>query len=125
MIRNFGVRSRLVLGCLVLVALAATPLLLRATTTPVISVTVTNSSNREIRHFYLSPSNEDNWGPDQLNNSTISAGGSHTFSNLSCEATNIKLVAEDQDGCFITKIVSCSENSAWTITNETARDCGN
>jgi hypothetical protein len=52
-------------------------------------------------------------------------GGSFTISNVSCSGSTIKVIAEDQDGCFSYQVVSCSEGATWTITNDTARDCGN
>jgi hypothetical protein len=59
-------------------------------------------------------------------NSTISPnGGSVTIGSVSCNGSTVKVIAEDQDGCFIYKVVSCSENVTWTITNSDSRDCGN
>ena len=57
--------------------------------------------------------------PDQLGNSVISAnGGSVTISNVSCGGASIKVIAEDQEGCFTYQVVTCSESATWTITNE-------
>jgi hypothetical protein len=90
-----------------------------------ISITIVNNSQREIRHVYLSPSNQDNWGPDQLNGSAISSGGgSYTLSSVSCDQTSIKVIAEDQNGCFLYKLVACADNATWTITNDATPDCG-
>ena len=90
------------------------------------SITIVNNSGREIRHVYLSPADQNNWGSDQLVNSVISPnGGSFTLSDVSCGGANIKVIAEDQEGCFSYQVVSCSASSTWTITNDTARDCGN
>ena len=90
------------------------------------AITIVNNSSREIRHVYLSAPDQNNWGSDQLGNSVISAnGGSYTLSNVSCGGASIKVIAEDQDGCFSYEIVSCSDNATWTITSSTARDCGN
>ena len=100
--------------------------LLSSAHAPATAITIVNNSGREIRHVFLSPPDQNNWGPDQLVNSVISAnGGSFTISNVSCGGPTIKVIAEDQDGCFIYQVVSCSENATWTITNDTARDCGN
>jgi hypothetical protein len=115
----------LALLLLAIAVLASAPLLMGATSTVTTTVTVVNNSSREIRHIYFSPSNQDDWGPDQLNSSVIGQGSSHTLNNVPCEGADIKIIAEDQDGCFITRTVTCSENTNWTITNETARDCGN
>ena len=93
---------------------------------PTTSITIVNNSSREIRHVYLSPPDQDNWGSDQLVNSVISPnGGSFTISDASCSGTSIKVIAEDHEGCFSYKVVSCSGSVTWTISNEDSRDCGN
>ena len=89
------------------------------------AITIVNNSSREIRHVYLSAPDQNNWGADQLANSVIAPnGGSFTISNVSCGGASIKVIAEDQDGCFSYEVVSCSDNASWTITNSTTRDCG-
>ena len=99
--------------------------LLSSAHVPTASITITNNSGREITHVYLSPPDQNNWGSDQLVNSVISPnGGSFTIGSVSCSGT-IKVIAEDQEGCFSYQVVSCSEGTTWTITNDTARDCGN
>ena len=113
----------------VLIALAVTPLMSRAArpetaaVSATTAVTIVNNSSREIRHVYLSATTDNNWGADQLNNTVIAIGGSHAVS-LSC-GSDIKVIAEDQDGCFYYEVVSCSENSTWTINSNSERDCGN
>ena len=93
---------------------------------PASAITIVNNSSREIRHVYLSAPDQNNWGSDQLVNSVIAPnGGSFTISNVSCGGASIKVIAEDQDGCFSYQVVSCSENATWTITSGTTRDCGN
>jgi hypothetical protein len=86
-------------------------------------ITVTNNSNRQIVYLYLSPVGQDSWGPDQLNNASLGNGQSVTLSNVSCSEAEIKVIGEDSDGCFVSAVVSCSDGQ-WTITNETAADCG-
>lgn len=103
-----------------LVGLAALAPLSKATAP--LSITVVNNSDKQIRHFYLSSTNSDNWGPDQLSE-PISAGTSRTL-NVSWEQSTIKLVAEDQDGCFMYQTVEASGSLTWTITGYTSRDCG-
>jgi len=113
--------SRFLLLVAVLCTLAAlTPL--SATTTPSLTITVVNNSSREIRNLYLSPADNDNWGPDQLNGS-ISPGATRTL-NVSWDQSTVKLIAEDQDGCFMQTIVEATGNPVWTITSNTTRNCG-
>jgi hypothetical protein len=86
------------------------------------TITVVNNSGWTIQHIYLSPPNQDNWGPDQLNNTTLGPGASVTI-NSSCSGSSIKVITEDQDGCFLSNIVSCSGNATWTIAGNSTRDC--
>ena len=100
------------------------PLLSRAYA-PSTAITIVNNSSREIRHVYLSPPDQNNWGSDQLVNSVISPnGGSFTISNVNCSGSSIKVIAEDHEGCFVYHVVTCSEAVTWTITNDATRDCG-
>ena len=91
---------------------------------PTNSVTIVNNTGREIRHVYFSPTNEENWGSDQLNNFVIAAGGTREV-NSSCSAGDIKVIAENQDGCFFYQVVSCGSNVSWTIASDASADCGN
>ena len=116
--------SLVTLGIFVGIMVSA-PLLSRAHPS-VTSVTIVNNSSREIRHVFLSPTDQNNWGPDQLNNTSIvSGGGSVTLGDVACNGSTIKVIAEDQDGCFIYQTVTCSQATTWTITNDSTRDCGN
>ena len=100
------------------------PLMSRAHA-PATSITIVNNSSREIRHVFLSAADQNNWGPNQLGSSVIAAGGgSVTLSDVACDAANIKVITEDHEGCFLSKIVACSEATTWTITNDATPDCG-
>jgi len=88
-------------------------------------VTISNNSSRAIRHVYVSAANQDNWGPDQLNGSIPPGGGSFTLDNVSCSGSGAKIIAEDQNGCFLYRVVACNDNVTWTITNDAVPDCGN
>jgi hypothetical protein len=115
-------RSPLVLVA-ALCALAALPLLSSARARSN-SINVVNSSGRQIVHIYLSPAESDNWGPEQLNGSVIAPGQSFNVEDVACSQSQIKVVAEDGEGCFLSSPVSCGGATTWTITNETAADCG-
>ena len=91
----------------------------------VMSIAVTNNSSREIRHVYLSPVDRKEWGPDQMDGTVLKTGQTFTIIDVSCQSNEIKIVAEDQDGCFMYGVVSCAEAStSWVITDDTVRDCG-
>lgn len=88
------------------------------------AVTITNNSSRVIRHVYLAPGGTDDWGPDQLNGTTIASGESFALNNISCGATGVKVITEDQNGCFNYNTVSCATATTWTITDDATPDCG-
>jgi hypothetical protein len=106
----------------VLCAFAAMPLLSRAQTQAA-SIRVDNNSNWVIRHIYLSSVTDNNWGPDQLNDSVLNPGSSFTISTV-CDGSQIKVISEDVDGCFLAKVVDCSDNAVWIIGNNATRNCG-
>jgi hypothetical protein len=113
----------LMIICVALFAFATTPLLSGAQTST--SVNIVNNSTRVIRNVYLSHVDSDDWSADQLaNGATIGPGQSSTISNLACDQTQVKVIAEDQDGCFLSTVINCGDSATWTVTNDTAADCG-
>jgi hypothetical protein len=122
---SYSMRNRpsLIIICVALLTLAALPLVSRAQ--PSTSVNIVNNSSRGIRNIYLSHVDVDDWGNNQLGNTTISPGQSFNLSNVACDQQQVKVIGEDQDGCFLSTVVACGDNATWTITNDTARDCGN
>jgi len=122
-LRDALLNSKIYFCVLMLVAMLSTLTPLSATTAPPLTIKVVNNSSWEIRRFYLSPVDNDNWGPDQLNESSISPGATRTL-NVSWDQSTVKLVAEDQDGCFMYTTVEATGNPVWTITSDTTRNCG-
>jgi hypothetical protein len=113
---------RLIILCVALFVLAALSTARTPTTT---SVNIVNNSTREMRNVYLSHVDADDWSANQLSDgSTIAAGHSFTLNNLACDQQQVKVIAEDQDGCFLSTVVTCGDSGSWAITNDTARDCG-
>jgi len=120
--RNMRNLFSFVILCAAFGMLAIFPLLSSAR--PSTSVQIVNNTSRTIRYVYLSHVNADDWTGDQLGGSGISPGGSSTLSNVACDQSQIKVIGEDQDGCFVYQVVNCGGAATWTITNNTAADCG-
>jgi len=123
-IDNMRTSRSLIVIAVALFTFASLPLLSRAQPSSS-SVNIVNNSTRSIVHVYVSHVNSDDWSGNQLGDSTISSGQSFNLSNFTCDGQQIKVIGEDQDGCFSSTVVNCGESSTWTITNDTARDCGN
>ncbi|MEK6334549.1 MAG: hypothetical protein AABM67_06340 [Acidobacteriota bacterium] len=113
--------GHLIILCVGLFAMTA----FSAARTLTTSVTIVNNSDRAIRNVYLSHVNVDDWGDNQLpDGASIASGQSYNLSNVACDQSQVKVIAEDQDGCFASTVVNCGSSGTWTITNSTARDCG-
>jgi len=87
-------------------------------------VHIKNKSDWEIHHLFMSPSDQDHWGPDQLGNNTIAAGGgSFELHKVPCDTWDIKIVDEDGDECVITGVDICASKEGWVITNDNLLSC--
>lgn len=118
-------KYRVMFFFLLLVGLAGAAPLFSSACRPATSVVIANNATSlEFRHLYLA-SSDNNWGQDQLHGSVISAGSTYTLNNIACEGATIKVIAEDQAGCFLYQTIACGESSNWTVTNEATPDCGN
>jgi hypothetical protein len=97
----------------------------RSSSGQMLGISVINNADREIRHLYLSPVNQNSWGPDLLDGRVVKKGESFQITDAACQGYEIKVIAEDQQGCFSYGVVTCAEAStSWTITNDTPADCG-
>jgi hypothetical protein len=89
------------------------------------SVTIVNNCSRDIRSVFLSHVNADDWTSNQLSDgASIAAGQSYDLSNVTCDQQQVKVIAEDSDGGFLSTVVTCGQSATWTINNDTVRDCG-
>lgn len=88
------------------------------------AVTITNSSHWEIHQLYLSASDQDDWGPDQLGRRTIKArGGSYTLTGIPCDKYDVRLVDEDGDECEVRRVPLCADHDSWVIRDDDLLKC--
>jgi len=109
--------TKLTLALLLLCAVASPVLAKKA------SVQVINQSKWEIHHLYLSPTSENEWGPDQLEDEILAKGDRITLTNISCDEYDIKVVDEDGDECVIEAVSLCRDHSFWKITDKALLEC--
>jgi hypothetical protein len=112
--------QRAVATCVALLAIAG----LSAARSLSGSITVTNQSSRTIVHLYVAHANAEDWSDDRLSGSSIANGQSFTISNINWDEPQIKVIGEDQEGCFLSTVVDSNGTVTWTITNATAASCG-
>lgn len=88
-------------------------------------IMIENKSHWDIYKLYLSPSDNRNWGPDQLGNKVIKSGTSFTLHSIPCNDYDIKIVDEDGDSCVITNVNMCRDHTHWTLTDNELLSCEN
>jgi hypothetical protein len=87
------------------------------------TVKVVNKSDWEIHQFFVSSSEEEDWGPDQLGEEVIATGESFELRNIPCDTYDVMLVDEDGDECIVEEIELCGDKEQVTITNKILLGC--
>jgi hypothetical protein len=87
------------------------------------NVKVVNKSDWEIHQFFLSSSDNDEWGPDQLGEQVIGTGEAFTLKGIPCDTYDVMLVDEAEDECIVEAVDICGASETWTITNKILLGC--
>lgn len=81
----------------------------------------TNTGSVEICELYLSPVDDESWGPDQLEEETIPAGEQFTLTNIPAGSYDAKAVGCDDAGEITLQLdISSDETSDATSANPAA-----
>ncbi len=89
------------------------------------TIKIINQSKWEIHHLYLSSSDDEDWGPDQLGKDVLEKGQSFTLTDIDCDKYDIRIVDEDDDACVIEKVSLCEDTTEWKITDKVLLKCEN
>ena len=87
------------------------------------TVKIINQSKWEIHHIFLSSSEDEEWGPDQLEDDILAKGDSLTLTDIECNDYDIRVVDEDGDECVIEQVDLCGDHSYWKITDKDLLEC--
>jgi hypothetical protein len=87
------------------------------------NVTVHNKSDFAIHNFFLSPSDQEHWGPDQLGDDVIGNGAKFTITQIPCNTYDVKLVDEDGDECIVAEVDICGGADNWVINEDDLLEC--
>lgn len=107
------------LGSLLLV-LASAPALAEKTASRIV---VVNKSAWAIHELYFSPTNETEWGEDQLGKKTINTGDQFTLTGVPCGKWDVKVVDEDGDECVVEDVALCGVTDNWVIDDKSLLAC--
>lgn len=86
-------------------------------------VAIRNTSSWDIHQLYLSSTESDDWGPDQLGEHVIGNGETFKLSGIPCDDYDVKLIDEDGDECVVTEVTLCADADAWVINDDDLLDC--
>lgn len=86
-------------------------------------VVIKNKSDWEIHQLFLSPVEDEVWGPDQLGEHVIGTGETFELSKVPCDRYDVRLVDEDGDECVVSEVDICGSDQGWVITNDDLLDC--
>ncbi len=87
------------------------------------TVKIINQSKWEIHHIFLSSTEDEEWGSDQLEDQILAKGDSLTLTDIPCDLYDIKVVDEDGDECVIEEVDLCGDHSYWKITDKDLLEC--
>jgi hypothetical protein len=104
-------------------AVALAPMTEARAGTKTSNVKIVNKSQWSIDRLYLSPTDTDAWGPDQLADAVIEPNKSFTLNKIPCDTFDVKLVDEDGDECVVPDVDLCKSNETWEITSKDLLKC--
>jgi hypothetical protein len=104
------------------VAAMLVTLLIAGTASADADITITNDSKFGIDQFFLSPTDTNDWGPDQLGADVIETGDSFTLKGVPADKYDVKLVDADGDECVV-EDVKIAADEAVHITDQNLIGC--
>ena len=86
------------------------------------NLTVQNQSRYTIYQFYMSSSEDENWGPDLLGRNVLAPGQEFVVNNIMPGEWDIKMVDEDGDVCELRRVM-ITRNASYRITTQNLLRC--
>ena len=86
-------------------------------------VIIVNKSAWAIHEMYFSPTDETEWGEDQLGAQTIETDDQFTLTGVPCDSWDVKVVDEDGDECVIEAVALCADTDKWVINDKDLLGC--
>ncbi|UXI68580.1 hypothetical protein [Tahibacter amnicola] len=86
-------------------------------------VIIKNLSHFAVHELYFSPTEQREWGPDQLGSHTIGNGETFTLNGVPCDSYDVRVVDEDGDECIIEDVALCADKDKWVINDNDLLGC--
>jgi opacity protein-like surface antigen len=83
---------------------------------------IRNQSHWDIHRIYLSSTDSDEWGEDQLDDDILKSGQTLTLTGVTCDYYDVKLVDEDGDTCELRDVKLCGDK-VWNIDDDELLGC--
>ena len=83
---------------------------------------INNTSKWDVYHVYVSATDEDEWGPDQLGDNVLHSDQEWTLTGVDCGDYDIRVVDEDGDACILRKIEVCGVRT-WQLDDDELLGC--
>jgi hypothetical protein len=83
---------------------------------------IRNQSAWDIHRIFISTTDSESWGEDQLDDDILKSGQTLTLHGVSCDYYDVKLVDEDGDTCELRNVKLCSDK-VWTIDDDELLQC--
>ncbi len=81
-----------------------------------------NDSSWEIHELYFSSADEEDWGPDQLEEEVIEHGTTFSLNMIEQGVYDVKIVDEDGDSCEVND-VDFEDSEHFALTDEVLIGC--
>lgn len=87
------------------------------------NVKIVNKTEWTLHHFFLSSTEDEEWGPDQLGEHVVGTNESFTLTGVPCDTYDVRLIDEEGDECIVTEVDICGGSEQWVITSEDLAQC--
>lgn len=83
---------------------------------------IQNNSRYQIQRVYVSSSEDETWGADQLGDRILRPGAAHTIGELAPGKYDLKFVNEEGVACVL-RDVAIFKDTSWLLTNKILVKC--
>lgn len=86
-------------------------------------IVLKNTSHWAIHELYFSPTDQREWGPDQLGKHTIENGETFTLTGVPCDSYDVRVVDEGGDECIVEDVALYTDKEKWVIDDNDLLAC--